>query len=48
MEKANRSLDLTCLFGSFVFLQFIVLSLGNHAGEGFGCAISNSALSRAR
>ena len=26
---------LTCLFGSFVFLQFTVLGLANHAGEGY-------------
>lgn len=26
---------LTCLFGTFVFLQFTVLGLANHAGEGY-------------
>ena len=26
---------MTCLFGSFVFLQFTVLGLANHAGEGY-------------
>ena len=26
---------LTCLFGSFAFLQFTVLGLANHAGEGY-------------
>ena len=28
-------LRLTCLFGSFAFLQFVVLGLANHAGEGY-------------
>lgn len=30
-----QSIKLTCLFGSFVFLQFTVLALANHAGEGY-------------
>ncbi len=30
----SRSVRLTCLFGSFAFLQFVVLGLANHAGEG--------------
>ncbi|MBQ9043136.1 MAG: helix-turn-helix transcriptional regulator [Eggerthellaceae bacterium] len=34
-DKANRELLLTCLFGAFVFLQFTVLGLANHAGEGY-------------
>lgn len=32
---AQKSLALTGLFGSFVFLQFTVLGLANHAGEGY-------------
>lgn len=31
----SKSLSLTCLFGAFVFLQFTVLGLANHAGEGY-------------
>lgn len=31
----NQSLLLTSLFGAFVFLQFTVLGLANHAGEGY-------------
>lgn len=31
----SRTAGLTCLFGSFVFLQFTVLGLANHAGEGY-------------
>ena len=31
----SGSTVLTCLFGSFVFLQFTVLGLANHAGEGY-------------
>ena len=34
-DKARRELSLTCLFGTFVFLQFTVLGLANHAGEGY-------------
>jgi len=34
-EKAKYSLALTSLFGAFVFLQFTVLGLANHAGEGY-------------
>lgn len=30
----SKKLDLTFLFGGFVFLQFTVLALANHAGEG--------------
>lgn len=30
-----QSIKLTCLFGAFVFLQFTVLALANHAGEGY-------------
>ncbi|MBR6405940.1 MAG: hypothetical protein IKS18_07105 [Lachnospiraceae bacterium] len=30
----NTTLMLTCLFGAFAFLQFTVLGLANHAGEG--------------
>ena len=33
--KNDKSLPLTCLFGAFVFLQFTVLGLANHAGEGY-------------
>ncbi len=32
---AQKSIALTGLFGSFVFLQFTVLGLANHAGEGY-------------
>lgn len=31
----KRNTQLTCMFGSFVFLQFVVLALANHAGEGY-------------
>ncbi len=31
----SRTAGLTCLFGSFAFLQFTVLGLANHAGEGY-------------
>ncbi len=31
----SSSVRLTCLFGSFAFLQFIILGLANHAGEGY-------------
>ena len=34
-DKTRRELHLTCLFGAFVFLQFTVLGLANHAGEGY-------------
>ena len=34
-DIAKRELYLTCLFGAFVFLQFTVLGLANHAGEGY-------------
>ena len=34
-DSAKRELALTCLFGAFVFLQFTVLGLANHAGEGY-------------
>lgn len=30
----NRSLSLASMFGAFVFMQFTVLGLANHAGEG--------------
>lgn len=30
-----KSVYLTCMFGAFVFLQFTVLGLANHAGEGY-------------
>ena len=33
-DETKRKLALTCLFGAFVFLQFTVLGLANHAGEG--------------
>lgn len=33
--RISRSLRLTCFFGAFVFLQFTVLGLANHAGEGY-------------
>ena len=32
---APKSTGLTCLFGAFVFLQFTVLALANHAGDGY-------------
>ena len=31
----SGNIRLTCMFASFVFLQFTVLGLANHAGEGF-------------
>ena len=34
-EKAKKDLSLTGLFAAFMFLQFTVLGLGNHAGEGY-------------
>lgn len=34
-DKMNGNAKLTCLFGSFVFLQFTILGLANHAGEGY-------------
>lgn len=34
-EKAKQALPLTGLFAAFMFLQFTVLSLANHTGEGF-------------
>lgn len=37
-EKINNKTEnvrLTCFFGAFVFLQFTVLALANHAGEGY-------------
>ena len=34
-DKTKHQLSLTCLFGAFVFLQFTVLALANHAGEGY-------------
>jgi len=34
-DKTKQELSLTCLFGAFVFLQFTVLGLANHAGEGY-------------
>ncbi len=34
-DKTKRAWALTGLFASFVFLQFAVLGLGNHAGEGY-------------
>ena len=35
-EKGKKeSLGLTCLFGAYVFLQFTVLGLANHAGESY-------------
>ena len=33
--NAKRKASLTCLFGAFVFLQFTVLGIANHAGEGY-------------
>ncbi len=32
---ASDTFRLSCLFGAFVFLQFTVLGLANHAGEGY-------------
>ena len=34
-DDARRMSFLTCLFGAFVFVQFSVLGLANHAGEGY-------------
>ena len=34
-DKAKRELSFIGLFGAFVFLQFTVLGLANHAGEGY-------------
>lgn len=34
-STAQRTIALSGLFGSFVFLQFTVLGLANHAGEGY-------------
>ena len=34
-DKTKHELSLTSLFGAFVFLQFTVLGLANHAGEGY-------------
>ena len=34
-EKMKREISLTVLFAAFMFLQFTVLALGNHAGEGY-------------
>lgn len=31
----SKKLDLTLMFGGFAFLQFTVLALANHAGEGY-------------
>ena len=38
-ESTRRELSLTGLFAAFMFLQFTVLGLGNHAGEGFLSAV---------
>ena len=35
IKEKTKTLPLTCLFGAFVFLQFTVLGLANHAGEGY-------------
>lgn len=35
LNTIPKSKALTCLFGTFVFLQFTVLALANHAGEGY-------------
>ena len=35
VETVSGSIGLTCLFGSFAFLQYTVLGLANHAGEGY-------------
>ena len=35
MRSARKTAVLTGLFFSFMFLQFTVLSLANHTGEGF-------------
>lgn len=34
-KSISKNVKLTCLFGAFVFLQFTVLGLANHAGEGY-------------
>lgn len=34
-SMTHKRIDLTCLFGAFVFLQFTVLALANHAGDGY-------------
>ncbi len=34
-DRISKDTKLTFLFGSFVFLQFAVLGLANHAGEGY-------------
>ena len=34
-ESSRQTISLTAFFASFVFLQFTVLGLGNHAGEGY-------------
>lgn len=34
-DRTKRRLSYACLFGAFVFLQFTVLGLANHAGEGY-------------
>lgn len=34
-DKTKRNLYLTGLFAAFMFLQFVVLGLGNRAGEGY-------------
>ena len=34
-EKQKHTITLTGLFASYMFLQFTVLGLGNHAGEGW-------------
>ncbi|MBQ9196743.1 MAG: helix-turn-helix transcriptional regulator [Clostridia bacterium] len=35
LDAIPLSANLTCMFGAFVFLQFTVLGLANHAGEGY-------------
>ena len=32
---SHKRTALICMFGAFVFLQFTVLGLANHAGEGY-------------
>ena len=34
-DSSRQTISLTIFFASFVFLQFTVLGLGNHAGEGY-------------
>lgn len=34
-DRTKRRLSYACLFGAFVFLQFTVLGLANHGGEGY-------------